>query len=164
MFTAGWELAAYEAACGGCDGGSDDDAGCERPLKALARLKDDVGAGKLGLLAGAEVFWRAMFASASRMDWPFCAGGAGAAFAPSEAATFAGGLPGGVVEVSGTLVRLEELERCKGSIIIEGDVLGGGGALVFSLNDSSIGAGNVWPFSQMSSSFLIFSYKARIGK
>lgn len=33
-----------------------------------------------------------------------------------------------------------------------------GGALSFSLKDSSIGVGNVWPFSQMSRSFLIFSY------
>jgi len=135
MFTAGWEFAGYEAACGGCDGGSDDDAGCERPLKALAKLKDDVGAGKLGLLAGAEVFWRAMLARASSMDWLFCAGGAADdVLAPSEAAMFAGGLPGGVVEA-----------------------LGAGGALIFSLKDSSMGAGKVWPFSHMSRSFLIFS-------
>lgn len=41
------------------------------------------------------------------------------------------------------------------------DILGGGGALSFSLNESIIGAGKVWPFSHMSRSFLIFSYRAR---
>jgi len=36
------------------------------------------------------------------------------------------------------------------------DILGG--ALSFSLKDVSRFCGNVWPFSQMSMSFLIFSY------
>lgn len=46
----------------------------------------------------------------------------------------------------------------------DGDVTGDevfdvlGGALSFSLKDASKFCGNVWPFSQMSTSFLIFSY------
>lgn len=40
----------------------------------------------------------------------------------------------------------------------EEDILGGEEAFTFSLKDSSIDAGKVWPFSQMSRSFLIFSY------
>lgn len=46
-------------------------------------------------------------------------------------------------------------------LAVSRDVLGGDGALSFSLNDSIMGAGKVWPFSQISMSFLIFSYTAR---
>ncbi len=61
--------------------------------------------------AGAEaVFWRAKLARASRIDWLFCAGGAGAlaaaAFPCRDAIRFGGGLPGGVVETSAKRRRL----------------------------------------------------------
>jgi len=36
----------------------------------------------------------------------------------------------------------------------------GRGALSFALNELIMAGGNVWPFSQMSMSFLIFSYSS----
>lgn len=81
----------------------------------------------------------------------------------SEAIRLGGGLPGGVVEVA-TIYGLElacfpkvgNMNPACG-ILSEDDVLGGGGALSLSLKDSIISVGKVWPFSQMSRSFLIFS-------
>lgn len=55
------------------------------------------------MLAGAVVFCRAILANASKIDWPLCAG-AGAApggLLPNDASRLGGGLPGGVVDVSG---------------------------------------------------------------
>ena len=39
------------------------------------------------------------------------------------------------------------------------NLLVGLGALNLSLNELTMEAGNVWPFSQMSTNFFIFSYK-----
>jgi hypothetical protein len=44
------------------------------------------------------------------------------------------------------------------------DVLGGDGALSFCLNDSSMDGGKVWPLSQISRSFLIFSYRKSVSE
>lgn len=72
---------------------------------------------------------------------------------------FDGGLPGGVVEAAG------EGDETLDKTVAEADVTGDGmmadilgGALSFSRKDASRLGGNVWPFSQMSTSFLIFSY------
>lgn len=40
----------------------------------------------------------------------------------------------------------------------EGNLPAGRGAFNFSLNELTMEAGNVWPFSQISTSFFIFSY------
>ncbi len=88
----------------------------------------------------------------------------------SDAIKFAGGLPGGVVEVSVReyMVRWE-LDR-EGSISpstgdaygVKGyNILAWAGELRPCLKDWSIVTGNVCPFSQISRSFLIFSYTAR---
>jgi hypothetical protein len=112
-------------------------------VAAGGTLYDTAGVGRLGALAGALVFWRAILAKASRMDEPFCGTGAEAAgsLPCMEASKPGGGLPGGVVEA-----------------------LGGDGALSFCLNDSSMDGGNVWPLSQISRSFLIFSYRKSVSE
>jgi hypothetical protein len=71
-------------------------------VAAGGTLYDTAGVGRLGALAGALVFWRAILAKASRMDEPFCGTGAGAAgsLPCMEASKPGGGLPGGVVEAS----------------------------------------------------------------
>lgn len=46
--------------------------------------------------------------------------------------------------------------------ILQGKNILDEGAVNFSLNDSIIWVGKVWPFSQMSKSFLIFSYKVSV--
>lgn len=47
---------------------------------------------------------------------------------------------------------------------IDGNLLLTAGALSFCLKDSIRGTGNVWPFSQISMSFLIFSYTKESSK
>jgi phage tail tape-measure protein len=65
------------------------------------------------LLGAAVVFWRAMFAKASRMEEPFvgagAAGAGAAAWFCNEARRLTGGLPGGVVELS---IRLTKVRKC----------------------------------------------------
>jgi hypothetical protein len=76
----------------GCEGGYDagfcicsdgwaivDETGCGSPVTGGGTLYEAAGAGKLDELGGAVVFWRAIFARASRIDWPFWAGAAGGA-------------------------------------------------------------------------------------
>lgn len=134
----------------------------------MGRLYDAAGAGSPELPGPAVVFWRAMLASASKMEEPLgAAGPAGTGGLSWRAASIpGGGLPGGVVEASARKGRVsQELGHCQ-RICQARDrpvqyVLGGGGALNFSLKDSSIAGGKVWPLSQMSSSFLIFSCTMR---
>lgn len=98
------------------------------------------------------------------------AGGAGVGRLLSEGSGFAGGLPGGVVDWS-TLER--HVRHCEARNMIyeackrayKGTGWPGGqkwwtGDLLFSLSlkPSIILPGKVCPFSQMSTSFLIFSY------
>lgn len=125
-------------------------------------LYDAVGAGRPILPGGADVFWRAMLANASKMEEPFAAGaeaGAAALFCSEPRILDGGGLPGGVVVASTQRhVRYSTFASpLPGAGVV--DVLGGGGAVSFCLNASMVDAGNVWPFSQMSRSFLIFSYR-----
>jgi len=100
------------------------------------------GAVKLGLLCADDAFCRAMLASLSKMMFGTAEladgadGAAGLLPGPSEASRLGGGLPGGVVEAFVSL-----------------------GAFSLSLNELTMEAGNVWPFSQISTSFLIFSYE-----
>lgn len=82
------------------------------------------------------MFCRAMFASVSKMLGMGGGCDTGLLPAPREAIKLGGGLPGGVVDSFCCL-----------------------GALSFSLNELTMEVGKVWPFSQMSTSFLIFSYK-----
>ena len=58
------------------------------------------GAGKLGLLCAAVVFWRAMSASLSRMLGMADGCGAGLLPTPRDERRLGGGLPGGVVDTS----------------------------------------------------------------
>lgn len=86
------------------------------------------------------------------------AGGAGGLLPiPSEAIRLGGGLPGGVVDwtVGRGLVRGASTQR-SGDIL--DDLRVGWGALSFSRQELTMAAGNVSPFSQISSSFLILSY------
>ena len=133
------------------------------PLRGM--LCDATGAWALGPLAALEVFWRAMFDNASKMDWVFSAMGmlgwpaaAAGALPWREANGLGGGLPGGVVEVAvrnrSERGQVKGLVRGNGLGCREGDVR----AASLSRNDLISGAGNVEPFSQMSNSFFIFSY------
>lgn len=131
------------------------------PGRENAGAAAGAAAGTLGLLCAVVAFCRAMLARAFMIDGMSAEAGAPAAGCLPwvEAILFAGGLPGGVVEAAGgggeTLDRtVEEMDVTDGGVI--DDILGG--ALSFSLKDASKLGGNVWPFSQMSTSFLIFSY------
>lgn len=124
----------------------------------------------IALLCGTDAFCLAILASASIMALLLEAGSAGGPLSRA-ARTFGGGVPSGVVDSVGEIVRLDtrarqdtikkdgdrrlllpslpQTRRIKGHLLR--------GVLSFSLNDSTILAGNVWPLSQMSTSFLIFS-------
>jgi hypothetical protein len=100
-----------------------------------------------------------MFARASIIDGILAGAGAGAEdwlLAPRDAIIVAGGLPGGVVEAMGKRSEMldETVENADVTAMV--DILGG--ALSLSLKDASKLGGKVWPFSQMSMSFFIFSY------
>ena len=66
-------------------------------------LYDAAGAGRDGLLGAAEVFCRAMFASASKMDEPLGTAGLLCVWFKNDDANPGGGLPGGVVDSACTL-------------------------------------------------------------
>lgn len=135
----------------------------------------DTGAG-----AGAEaagVFWwllafcRAIFARVSMM-LAGTAGGAGVGRLLSEGSVLGGGLPGGVVDWSTTErqvrhdVARSRIHEASHGGSYEGrdrraagpDMTGGDLLFSLSLKPSIIFPGKVCPFSQMSTSFLIFSY------
>lgn len=112
------------------------------------------------------MFWRAKLARASRMDWLFWAGGAAGAGAGAlpwrEAIKLGGGLPGGVVETpESNEVRTPAGANEPRQGMMLSNLLGGD-ARSFSLNDSTMDAGKVCPFSHMSRSFFIFSYKIKM--
>lgn len=69
-------------------------------------LYEAEGTGRPPLLGADDVefeFWRAMLASASRMEEPLAPAAGAGGFACRFARGLAGGLPGGVVEVSARL-------------------------------------------------------------
>jgi hypothetical protein len=133
------------------------------------------GAAKLGLLCADVAFWRAMLANVSRMFGTTAFGcSVGLLLEPSEAIRFGGGLPGGVVDSStnrGSVRALCGLTfailSCAGTgrsrvtalALWGGNILVPRGAFSFSLNELTMEAGKVWPFSQISTSFFIFSYE-----
>jgi hypothetical protein len=106
---------------------------------AVAGVDAGAEAARLGLLCADDAFCRTMLASLSRMMLGTAGFADGAAATllpePSEAKRLGGGLPGGVVEAFVGL-----------------------GAFSLSLKELTIEVGNVWPFSQISTSFFIFSY------
>jgi len=86
------------------------------------------------------------------------AAAAGAGRPPcAKAIPFAGGLPGGVVDAAAERDKKSDKTFEVGTEVIMVDILVG--ALSLSRNDASRLCGNVWPLSQMSTSFLIFSYR-----
>lgn len=105
------------------------------------------GAGTLLAAGAAVMFWRAMLARASMM-----ALGASAGFFSAKPGRPGpgGGLPVGVVDWSGVVCKYGTRSSRGAGHLLE--------ALIFCLNCSIRAEGNVWPFSQMSMSFLILSY------
>lgn len=104
--------------------------------------------------AAAVVFCRAMLARASKMDEVFGAFVAGGGAPGKDLPTSAGGDPSGVVDST----RIPGVVRnCKRNVE---DIINPSANLLFSfsLNELSMSAGNVSPFTQISTSFLILSY------
>jgi hypothetical protein len=109
-----------------------------------------------------------MLASLSRIRFGTAAlaGGAGAGLLPepSEAKRLGGGLPGGVVDSSADKGTVRATGCVQASAAQGGEdnvrvnILVGRGAFSVSLNELTMEGGNVWPFSQISTSFFIFSY------
>jgi hypothetical protein len=135
---------------------------------AVAGVDAGAKAARLGLLCADEAFCRAMLASLSKMMFgtAWFADGAAATLLPepSEAKGLGGGLPGGVVEASVDrgMVRanwtLKRVPGQSGEGSLRVNLLVGLGAFSLSLKELTIEIGNVWPFSQISTSFLIFSF------
>lgn len=78
----------------------DDELG--RDMLEAGMLYEAAGAGSAGLLEALVVFWRAMLANASNIEFPL-AGGAAVCERPApspwfDAKRLLGGLPGGVVD------------------------------------------------------------------
>ena len=107
--------------------------------------------------AAAVVFCRAMLARASKMEEVFGAFVAGGGAPGKDLPTSAGGDPSGVVDST----RVPYVVRnCKRNVE---DIINPSANLLFSfsLNELSMSAGNVSPFTQISTSFLILSYNAK---
>ena len=106
--------------------------------------------------AAAVVFCRAMLARASKIEEVFGAFVAGGGAPGKDLPTSAGGDPSGVVD--STRVR-DVVRNCKRKVE---DVINPSVNLLFSfsLKELSMSAGNVSPFTQISTSFLILSYNA----
>lgn len=136
---------------------------------AVAGVDAGAKAARLGLLCADEAFCRAMLASLSRMMFgtAWFAGGAATLLPePSEARRLGGGLPGGVVDASVDrgMVRANCRPRRRATEQSGEDILGmnllvGLSAFNLSLKELTMEAGNVCPFSQISTSFLSFSYR-----
>jgi hypothetical protein len=135
-------------------------AGLLCPFATLYELPGTGGEGIAG--AAAAVFWRAILARASNIEEVLWMAGAGFwavdGSKPRLLCRSAGGLPGGVVEGS---IEFEAIRNLTSWELLEVVVVFLLCALSFSLKEFSICAGKVWPFSQISMSFLIFSYKTK---
>ena len=89
----------------------DDATGWGKP--DAGRPYDAAAASSPELLGPAVVFWRAILASASKMEEPL--GAAGAALLWGAASIPEGGLPGGVVETSARTRQVsQQLGHCQG--------------------------------------------------